>query len=116
MTIDTCRTCENRTKIIDILGKPVSVKNYICSPDGVHYRPKPDNVQLQLSVCPVSYCPGNCWFCAAKGTKTENRIDPEVFAAVMRRLKAEDRVRGVKITGGEPFTDVVLLNEVISIL
>ena len=116
MTIDTCATCENRTKIIDILGKPVRVKNYICSPDGVHYRPKPENVQLQLSVCPVSYCPGNCRFCAAKGTKTEQRIDTERFAAVMRRLKEEDRIRGVKITGGEPFTDVKLLSEVISIL
>ena len=111
-----CDTCENRTKVIDILGKPVRVKNYICSTDGINYRPKPDNVQLQLSVCPVSYCPASCPFCCAKGTKTEQRIDTEHFASVMRRLRAEDRVRGVKITGGEPFTDVGLLNEVISIL
>ncbi|MBR7000454.1 MAG: radical SAM protein [Lachnospiraceae bacterium] len=114
--MDRCDTCENRTKVIDILGKPVRVKNYICSTDGINYRPKPDNVQLQLSVCPVSYCPASCPFCCAKGTKTEQRIDTEHFASVMRRLRAEDRVRGVKITGGEPFTDVGLLNEVISIL
>ena len=114
--MDRCDTCENRTKVIDILGKPVRVKNYICSTDGVNYRPKPDNVQLQLSVCPTSYCPASCPFCCAKGTKTEQRIDTEHFASVMRRLWAEDRVRGVKITGGEPFTDVGLLNEVISIL
>lgn len=114
--MDKCDTCENRTKVIDILGKPVRVKNYICSEDGIHYRPKPENVQLQLSVCPVSYCPANCPFCCAKGTKTDRRIDTEVFASVIRRLKEEDRIRGVKITGGEPFTDVVLLNEVISIL
>jgi len=114
--MERCDTCENRTKVIDILGKPVRVKNYICSTDGVNYRPKPENVQLQLSVCPVSYCPASCPFCCAKATKTEQRIDTEHFASVMRRLRAEDRVRGVKITGGEPFTDVGLLNEVISIL
>ncbi len=114
--MDRCDTCENRTKVIDILGKPVRVKNYICSTDGINYRPKPENVQLQLSVCPVSYCPASCPFCCAKGTKTGQRIDTEHFASVMRRLRAEDRVRGVKITGGEPFTDVGLLNEVISIL
>ncbi|MBO4323995.1 MAG: radical SAM protein [Lachnospiraceae bacterium] len=116
MTDNACEFCENRTKVIDILGKPVRVKNYICSPDGIHYRPKPENVQLQLSVCPVSYCPANCRFCCAKGTKTERRIDTKRFAEVMCRLKEGDHVRGVKITGGEPFTDVGLLNEVISIL
>lgn len=111
-----CEKCPERTKVVNILGKPVRVKNYICSTDGIHYRPKPENVQLQLSVCPVSYCPAACPFCCAKGTKTERRIDVDTFAAVMRRLKEEDRIRGVKITGGEPFTDVGLLNEVISIL
>lgn len=113
---EQCVSCENRTKVIDILGKPVRVKNYICSTDGVNYRPKPENVQLQLSVCPVSYCPADCAFCCAKGTKTRQRIDTKHFAEVMQRLKEEDRVRGVKITGGEPFTDVGLLNEVVSIL
>ena len=34
----------------------------------------------------------------------------------MRKLKAEDRIRGIKITGGEPFYDVGLLNEVVSVL
>lgn len=111
-----CVACPERTKTVTILGKPVIVKNYICSRDGVHYRPKPDNVQLQLSVCPVSFCPADCRFCCARETKTDRRIDTGTFAAVMRRLKEEDRVRGVKITGGEPFTDIGLLNEVISIL
>ena len=111
-----CESCENRTRVIGILGKPVRVKNTICSEDGVHYRRKPENVQLQLSVCPVSFCPANCRFCAAKGTKTDKRLNIDTFAGVMRRLKEEDRVRGVKITGGEPFTDMGLMNEVISVL
>ena len=73
-----CESCENRTRVIGILGKPVRVKNTICSEDGVHYRRKPENVQLQLSVCPVSFCPANCRFCAAKGTKTDKRLNIEI--------------------------------------
>ena len=113
-----CPSCdtENRTRKVTVLGKPVTVKNYICSEDGINYKQKPENVQLQLSVCPTSYCPGSCPFCIAKNTKSERKLDIGKFAAVMRRLKAEDRVRGVKITGGEPFYDAGLLNEVICVL
>ena len=110
--------CEygGRTKVISILGKPVTVKSYICSPDGIHYQNKPEQIKLQLSVCPTTFCPGKCPFCMLTDTAENRRLDPEKFASVMRRLKEEDRIRGVKITGGEPFTDVGLLNEVICIL
>ena len=113
-----CRSCDpnNRTRVISILGKPVRVKNYICSADGVNYKMKPENVQLQISVCPTSYCPGSCPFCIAKDIKSKRMLDIERFAYVMRLLKDEDRIRGVKITGGEPFYDVELLNEVVSVL
>ena len=116
--INCCRSCdpENRTREITVLGKPVLVKNYICSEDGVNYKKKPENVQLQLFVCPTSFCPGNCAFCIAKDIKSKRMLDINRFADVMRRLKAEDRVRGVSITGGEPFYDVSLLNEVISVI
>ncbi len=106
----------NRTRTVRILGKEVIVKNYICSADGVHYKKKPQNVQLQLSVCPTSYCSGGCPFCIAKDIKSRRKLDIGKFANVMRLLKAEDRIRGVKITGGEPFYDIGLLNEVVSVL
>ena len=106
----------NKTRLVNILEKEVSVKNYICSADGVHYKKKPGKVKLQLTVCPTSYCPGNCPFCIAKDTKAKRKLDIDKFAHVMRRLKEEDRVRGVKISGGEPFYDVGLLNEVVSVL
>lgn len=113
-----CRSCDAsaRTSVIEILGKPVRVKNYFCSKNGDGYQKKPDPIQMQLSVCPTSFCPAGCPFCAAKNTAKKQTLDPEKFAAVMKLLKAEDRIRGVKITGGEPFTDVKLLNEVIRIL
>ena len=112
-----CLSCdESRTRTINILGKPVIVKNYICSEDGVNYKKKPENVQLQMSVCPTSFCSGNCPFCIAKDIKSKRKLDINKFTDVMMRLKAEDRIRGVKITGGEPFYDVGLLNEVICVL
>ena len=115
---DCCRSCDvsERTRVIDILGKQVRVKNYICSEDGVHYRKKPENVKLQMSVCPTSFCPGACRFCVAKDTGSKRRLDIRRLEEVIMRLKEEDRIRGVKITGGEPFYDVGLLNEVVSTL
>ena len=107
---------ENRVRSVNILGKDVPVKNYICSSDGVNYKLKPENVKLQLSVCVTSFCPCNCRFCIAGNTKSKNRIDIKKFEKTMRLLKAEDRVRGVKITGGEPFYDISLLNEVINVV
>ena len=113
-----CQSCDSigRTRTISILGKPVVVKNYICSEDGVNYKKKPENVQLQMSVCPTSFCPGRCQFCIAKNIKVKQKLDIGRFANVMRLLKEEDRIRGVKITGGEPFYDIGLLNEVVSVL
>ena len=113
-----CPSCKeaDRTRVIDILGKPVRVKDYICSADGIRYLKKPENIQLQLSVCPTSFCPGHCAFCIAKETKVHRSLDIRKFRKAMELLKAEDRVRGVKITGGEPFYDVKLLKEVVAVL
>ncbi len=116
--INCCPSCDGnkQKRVIDILGKPVAVKNYICSADGVMYPEKPENIKLQLSVCPTSFCPGNCPFCIAKDTKVKRTLDINKFCRAMELLKAEDRIRGVKITGGEPFYDVGLLDEVVTVL
>lgn len=107
---------QNRTRIVNILGTDVRVKSYICSQDGIVYPEKPENVQLQLSVCPTSFCPASCPFCIAVNTKTHQTLDLNHFEKTMVLLKNENRIRGVKITGGEPFYDISLLNEVVSIL
>ncbi len=107
---------DGRTREISVLGTPVTVKGYICSEDGVHYPQKPENVQLQLSVCLTSFCPAGCPFCIAANTDVKQKIDISKFTRVMELLKRENRVRGVKITGGEPFCDVGLLNETVAVL
>ena len=109
----SCKICE-KTREINILGKPITVKNYICSADGINYKEKPENIKLQLFVNMLTFCPANCRFCVAKNTKQDKKIDIDKFKSVMKLLKAEDRIRGIKITGGEPFYDIDLLNEVIS--
>jgi len=114
--INYCQSCKSGEKIreINILGKPITVKNYICSADGINYKEKPENIKLQLFVNMLTFCPANCRFCVAKNTKQQKKIDIDKFKSVMKLLKAEDRIRGIKITGGEPFYDIDLLNEVIS--
>ena len=114
--INYCQSCKigEKTREINILGKPITVKNYICSADGINYKEKPENIKLQLFVNMLTFCPANCRFCVAKKTKQDKKIDIDKFKSVMKLLKAEDRIRGIKITGGEPFYDIDLLNEVIS--
>ena len=115
---DCCPSCDKtkRFETVRVLGKDVRVKNYICSPDGVTYQKKTGGLRLQMSVCPTAYCPAGCPFCIAKNTKSPQRIDLKKFERTMRLLKEQDLVRAMKITGGEPFYDVGLLNEVISVL
>ena len=112
---DKCSTCFfPKTRTINVLEKDILVKNYICSRDGEAYREKPDNNQLQLSIIPTEICNCNCPYCVAKDTMHGNTLDPKVLESVLRRLKETDRIRGISITGGEPFTDVGLLDEIVS--
>ena len=115
---DSCRSCENggKTRLVEILGKPVRVKSYVCSPDGIRYPDKEEPIRLQLSVCPTSFCPANCPFCIAGGTQSRRRLDLAALERTMRLLKAEDRVRGIKLTGGEPMLDVVFFDEIVHLL
>ena len=112
---NSCASCD-RTKVITLFGKELEIKDYICSPDGITYRRKPSAAKLQLSICPTSYCSASCPFCMAKNTKTDQKIDLRQLETVLRRLKEENIVRGVTFTGGEPFTDVGLLNESINMV
>ena len=101
---------------MEILGKQVVIKNHICSPDGVHYRAKPERFRLQMSVETCAFCPGRCPFCVAGCPKKEEKLDIGRFYDVMKRLGEEELVRGVKFTGGEPFWDVPLLNEAVEVV
>ena len=84
---DKCSTCSfPKTRIINVLGKDILVKNYICSRDGEAYREKPDNNQLQLSIIPTEICNCNCPYCVAKDTMHGNTLDPKILESVLRRL------------------------------
>ena len=99
-----------------LFGKTFDAKEYICSSDGVHYPLKPAPNKLQLSVCLTSYCSAHCPFCIAKNTPEKRFIDLKKFEKTMLGLAEANAVRGISITGGEPFTDPVLLDETIHML
>jgi molybdenum cofactor biosynthesis enzyme MoaA len=99
-----------------VLGKQLRLKNYICSADGISYKQKPEKIQLQLSICPTSYCMASCPFCIANNTKQKQFIDLNKLEDCLRRLNEENLVRGISFTGGEPFTDVKLLNDTLNLV
>ena len=105
-----------RTREIELLGTKLRVKNTICARDGGAYRPKPAQIKLQLSILPTRFCPAHCPFCIAAPTGNTEKLQPEKLRRTLLLLRGEDCVRGISITGGEPFTDPVLLDEVISLI
>ena len=107
---------EGRTRSIEVFGKTLLVKGQICSPDGIHYRQKEDPLQLELSISPVAFCPAACPFCVAGQPKGPQKLDMVRLETALRKLKEQDLVRGIKITGGEPFSDIILLDEVICLI
>lgn len=108
-----CSWCFEPTRTISILGTPIAVKRYCCSRDGSEYRPKCDPIQLQLTILPTRLCDAHCPFCIAAPTDDPRRLDPARLEDVLRRLKREDRVRGVSISGGEPCLDMALLDRIV---
>ncbi len=105
-------TCSRTT----ILGQAVDLKNYVCSPDGVHYRRREGQIRLQLSILLTRYCDAACPFCIAAPTDDPRVLDLAALEKVLLRLREEDRVRGISITGGEPFTHPEALDEAVSMI
>ena len=101
------------TREISVLGTPLRVKNYVCARDGGACRPKPEQVQLQLSVVLTRACNARCPFCIAGPSENTSRLDPDRFRKVLEQLKQENVLRGIKITGGEPGLDLPLLESVL---
>ena len=101
---------------VTLLGKEVKLKSELCSPDGIHYRPKEGRIRLQLSILLTRYCDARCPFCIAAPTDSPQVLDPARLEKVLLLLRGEDRVRGISITGGEPFSQPEALNETVSLI
>jgi len=112
-----CSEQPPRTREIELFGKRITCKNCNCSRDGGPYTQKPEQIKLQLSICPTAYCPGKCPFCIAyPGINSRDRLDLKKLENALRQLGERKIVRGVSITGGEPFYDVPLLNRVVNLV
>ncbi|MCQ2458688.1 MAG: radical SAM protein [Clostridia bacterium] len=99
-----------------VLGQQVPVRNYICSRDGIHYRPAPENANIRLVLLPTNECGACCPFCIAAGTAVPGRMDLSKLERVLTALKAENALNGITITGGEPFTDAGYLDELLCMI
>ena len=86
-------------------------KDYECSQDEEYFPKK--KLQLWLYITLTDACPAACPFCvySAASEKTGKHVDPERLRKTLRVISSF--VSGVSITGGEPMTDIPLLEEVI---
>ncbi len=98
---------------VKLLGKQIAVKNYVCSPDGVNYRPKEGRIRLQLSIILSRYCDARCPFCIAAPGDDPRTLDMDVLKRALFRLREEDCVRGISVTGGEPFLHPEMLDRTV---
>ena len=105
-----------RYREIDLLGTRIRVKGYVCAPEGEAYRPKPEKIKLQLTILLTRYCDAHCPFCIAAPTTDPTRVDPDRLRGTLMRLLEADCVRGISVSGGEPFTDARLLDEIIRLV
>ncbi len=88
-------------------------KDYMCSQDQV-YLPK-EKLRLWLYINLTDSCPAGCPFCVfSSAEKKKGTLDPDELRRVL--LQISPFVSGVSLTGGEPMTDIPLLEEVIQIV
>ena len=118
MTEDSSGGCEHKhIAELSLFGKNIKVKNYLCSKNDCPYKEKPKPLELQLSIIPTFYCGGHCSFCsAASNSGKKGFLDLKKLEIVLKELYSKRALRGISITGGEPFTDIVLLNEIIEMI
>lgn len=107
------------TRTAEIFGREVKIKNYICARDGGEYLEK-KKLRVQLSIIPTDFCGCDCPFCSAKNlglgaSKPVRKLDLDKLSEVLEHLRDKDLIRGISITGGEPFTDKTLLDDIISL-
>ena len=105
-----------RSRTETLLGREVPLKSYVCSPDGRHYRPKEGRIRLQLSIVLSRLCDARCPFCIAAPTEDPRALEMTALEKTLRLLQKEDRVRGISITGGEPFLHPELLDQTVSLI
>lgn len=89
-------------------------KDYECSEDDV-YLPK-EKLRLWLYINLTDACPAGCPFCvySAPEGKTGGRVNPEKLRHMLSCVSPF--VSGVTLTGGEPMTDIPLLEETVSVV
>ena len=86
-------------------------KDYECSQDNC-YLPK-EQLRLWLYICVTDRCPAACDFCVYSSAKTgaAGHVDPARLRDILTQIAPF--VSGVSLTGGEPMSDILLLEDVL---
>ena len=98
-----CSACSEgfeRTRVVELLGKPLRLRAYGCAPTGGDYVIPEGTLKVQLTLMPTTYCPAACPFCIAAPHDRRDAMDLRRLEALLPRLKDAGVVRGVTVTGG----------------
>lgn len=101
-------------KKIELFGRELNVNNSFCLENLECECEKKPTLSLYIKV--TDSCNANCEFCANKGCENYGKIDLVKLKETIKYLKDERILGNISITGGEPNTYPLLLNDIINLI
>ena len=90
-----CSACSEdfeRTRVIELLGKPLRLRAYGCAPTGGDYVIPEGPLKVQLTLMPTTYCPAACPFCIAAPHDRRDAMDLRPLEALLPDVARLDRI------------------------
>jgi molybdenum cofactor biosynthesis enzyme MoaA len=97
--------------MIELFGKEFEYKDYDCS-----YNPSKFDKRIptfNLYVQATNICQAKCAFCDKPANQVKYDFDTKKFYYVVKELNSKNLLARVSVTGGEPFTNINALNDIL---
>lgn len=92
----------------EVFGRKIHLRPYVCSPQGGHAC---TNNKVNLYIYASGFCPARCSFCP--GFSSRQKIDIGKLKAVLKELHEKQLINRIGITGGEPLSDLLNLDQIL---
>ena len=101
-------------KEVELFGKKVVVRDYLCSTDPNVILDAIPSLRLYIKL--TDFCNADCLFCANGNSKDFGNIDFKKLEFVISYLKEKNLLHGISITGGEPMLNPDKMNDLLSMI
>ena len=101
-------------KEVELFGKKVVVRDYLCSTDPNVIMDAIPSLRLYIKL--TDFCNADCLFCANGNSKDFGNIDFKKLEFVISYLKEKKLLHGISITGGEPMLNPDKMNDLLSLI